>query len=190
MRTLILLGLLLPFAAFAQDALPPLPEKPEDAPEAYRVFLQSVKEAQKDQLADQKMTFMGIGLGESDPEISKAIGLPSTIGVRVMNVQEGTPANKAGFKVNDMLVKFEDQHLFNRQQLTALVQLKKPGEVVEIGVVRMSKYLTVKLTLGSRPFMRGDRERIEGKPFDPNQEVPQQPQRPEKPIKPFGDNEF
>jgi membrane-associated protease RseP (regulator of RpoE activity) len=77
--------------------------------------------------------------------------LPQGIGFVVTNVTPGSPAEKAGVKSYDIFWKLGDQLIANKAQLSTLLNLKKEGEEVNLGLYRSGQALSVPLVLGRQP---------------------------------------
>jgi hypothetical protein len=71
-------------------------------------------------------------------------------GVRFADVREGTPAAKAGLKAGDILVGFDGKKVQNLMDFTVLLRQKKPGDEVEVEVLRDGKPMKVKVLLTAR----------------------------------------
>jgi hypothetical protein len=71
-------------------------------------------------------------------------------GVRFADVREGTPAAKAGLKAGDILVGFDGKTVQNLMDFTVLLRQKKPGDEVEVKVLRNGETVTVKVLLEAR----------------------------------------
>jgi hypothetical protein len=71
-------------------------------------------------------------------------------GVRLAGVQHGSPAEKAGLKEGDILVQLAEIKVHNLEDFSSALRSKKPGERVNITVLRQGKPLTVQATLGTR----------------------------------------
>jgi serine protease Do len=76
---------------------------------------------------------------------------------RVSEVVPGGPADKAGFKVADVITKFDGQKITNSEDLVVLIRRKRPGDEVAVEVLRGQEVVTLKLVLGRRG----------GRPFGP-----------------------
>ena len=70
--------------------------------------------------------------------------------VQVTAVQEGSPADIAGIKVNDILVSLGDTEITGTSQLSALLYEYKVGDTVTITVLRGTENVEMPLTLGER----------------------------------------
>ncbi|MBC8325291.1 MAG: PDZ domain-containing protein [Verrucomicrobia subdivision 3 bacterium] len=84
-------------------------------------------------------TYLGVAMGEIPPLTRAQLGLPEGIGVSVGHVAKGSPAEKAGLKVNDIITQLEDQLIINSQQLQTLIHTKKPGDEVTLTFLRKGK---------------------------------------------------
>ena len=93
---------------------------------------------------------LGIRVSSLPPVL--ASHLPEAIvqgrGVLVSEVTEGSAADEAGLKQNDVLTRYDDQDLYSPEQLVKRVRNDQPGTAVELEYVRGGKLQTVKVTLG------------------------------------------
>ena len=64
-------------------------------------------------------------------------------------VTEGGPADKAGIKGGDVVIKLGDSDVKDLDSYMAAMGKHKPGEVVDVVVRRNDKDVTLKVTLGS-----------------------------------------
>jgi hypothetical protein len=71
-------------------------------------------------------------------------------GVRLAGVTDGSPAALAGLSEGDVIVKLAETTIQNLEDLTAALRSRKPGDEVEIVVLRSGSPLSVKATLRSR----------------------------------------
>ena len=67
------------------------------------------------------------------------------------SVEPGSGAAKAGLKVGDRIVAVDDTSVPRAAELGGIIRSKKPGDTIELKVVRDGKELTIKATLGTRP---------------------------------------
>jgi hypothetical protein len=68
-------------------------------------------------------------------------------GVQLSGVRPGSPADMAGLKAGDIIVKFGDRTVRNVQEYTVALGEHKPGDTVKIVVKRGSEVVTVSATL-------------------------------------------
>ncbi len=71
-------------------------------------------------------------------------------GVKFADVRDGSPAAKAGLKAGDVLVEFAGKEIKNLYDFTYALRSHKPGEVVEVTVLRGGQRLTVSVKLEQR----------------------------------------
>ncbi|MFH0777229.1 MAG: M20/M25/M40 family metallo-hydrolase [Candidatus Eisenbacteria bacterium] len=71
-------------------------------------------------------------------------------GAKISGVGEGSPAEKAGLIAGDVIVRFADKPITDLHDLTYALREKKPGDEVEVAVVREGKTLVFQATLASR----------------------------------------
>src|SRR6266568_1062020 len=92
---------------------------------------------------------MGIGITDADENDAAAVGLKQITGVGVRSyTDDNSPAKKAGIELGDVIVALDGQPIDNTPQLQQKVAFKKPGESVEITVLRQGgerKTFTVRL---------------------------------------------
>lgn len=72
-------------------------------------------------------------------------------GVQLNGVREGSPADKAGLKAGDIIIKFGDLTVKSVQDYTVALSGHKPGDVVKIVVKRGNDTVTLTATLAARP---------------------------------------
>lgn len=61
-----------------------------------------------------------------------------------------SPAARAGLKEGDVIVKLADAKIQNIEDLTAVLRTKKPGDQVEILILRGDSSITLTATLRAR----------------------------------------
>src|SRR6266566_2107035 len=92
---------------------------------------------------------MGIGITDADENDAAAVGLKQITGVGVRSyTDDNSPAKKAGIELGDVIVALDGQPIDNTPQLQQKVAFKKPGESVEITVLRQGgekRTVTVRL---------------------------------------------
>jgi Zn-dependent M28 family amino/carboxypeptidase len=72
-------------------------------------------------------------------------------GVLLSGVRDGSPAEKAGLKGNDVIVRFDGIRVDNIYDYTFALRSRKPGQDVRITVKRDGKEVDLVATLGRRP---------------------------------------
>jgi hypothetical protein len=103
--------------------------------------------------AEAKTPYLGILIEDLHPALASHLpGLAATgQGVLVQTVTPDSPAAKAGVKNHDILLTYDDQKLYNHEQLLKLISNDQVGREVNLGLVRQGKQETIKIQLGERP---------------------------------------
>jgi hypothetical protein len=92
-----------------------------------------------------KQTYLGVETAKADDTLRAQLKLPAGVGLEVKHV-EG-PAKDAGVQQHDVLYKLNDQLLINTEQLVVLIRNFKPGEKIELTVIRQAQPVQVSATL-------------------------------------------
>jgi serine protease Do len=92
--------------------------------------------------------WLGVEIQEVTPDLAHAFGLPKPEGALVAGVEGGGPAEKAGIKQGDVIVKFDGRPVQSEHQLPELVAQTPVHKKVAVEVVRNGKHLTVEATIG------------------------------------------
>jgi len=95
--------------------------------------------------------YLGIQSATITPELQDQYGLSRSEGVLVVQVQSGSPAADAGLKQGDVIVQIGDKPVSSQVDLFSYLRGKKPGDKVDVTIVRDGKEQTLTVTLGSRP---------------------------------------
>ncbi len=74
----------------------------------------------------------------------------TTGGVLLADVRPGAPADKAGLKAKDRIVDIGGTRIANLYDMTYALQDHKPGDTVDVVVIRNDQRMTLRATLGSR----------------------------------------
>jgi putative serine protease PepD len=72
-------------------------------------------------------------------------------GAQIAQVVAGAPAGKAGLKTGDVIVKLGDSAITNGEDLSSVIDAKKPGDSLSVTYVRSGAQHTTTVTLGTRP---------------------------------------
>ncbi|HEV7589676.1 MAG TPA: M20/M25/M40 family metallo-hydrolase [Longimicrobium sp.] len=75
---------------------------------------------------------------------------PVPDGVKLTGVRAGSPAEKAGIRAGDVIVRMGEMEVHDLQGLTNALRAHKPGDTVPIVLLRDGQRLTVTATLGTR----------------------------------------
>lgn len=97
---------------------------------------------------DVKRPFVGISGQDVTGDLSKLYGLP--IGVFIVEVTPGSPADLAGIQQQDVVVGINDSFITNMNDLKEIIQNKKVGDKVQVNLIRQGKRFSVDLVLQGR----------------------------------------
>lgn len=70
-------------------------------------------------------------------------------GALIQQVKEGSPAEKAGIKVGDVIVKMDDRPIKDQIDFARVIESKEVGEALSITVSRGGSSMTFKITVGT-----------------------------------------
>jgi serine protease Do len=93
--------------------------------------------------------FLGVTLdSDFDTRAAQTFGLPRLTGTRVTAVTARSPADLAGMRVDDVILRFNGTPIENDQHLISLVKLSDVGRQVELLVLRDRQFVTVQASVG------------------------------------------
>jgi serine protease Do len=94
--------------------------------------------------------FLGINIVNVDSDRAAAFNLKTEDGAFVESVESGKPADKAGVKPGDTIVKVDNVPVKETRDLIGYVSGKAPGSKVELDVIRDGKPVTLTASLAER----------------------------------------
>ncbi len=92
--------------------------------------------------------WLGVRIQEVTTEIAEAVELKKPEGALVASVGEKSPADKAGVKAGDIILKFDGKKIDTMRTLPKVVANTEVGKNVEIQIWRNKKLISKKLKLG------------------------------------------
>jgi serine protease Do len=95
--------------------------------------------------------WLGVELQAVDQNIAAAMELPGQSGALISRVLPASPAEKAGLKPGDVVLKMGGIKIETIHDLRNRVAQAKPGEPVHLEILREKKKLTLKAVLGEKP---------------------------------------
>ena len=95
-------------------------------------------------------SYLGVSLAEVDSNRARELKLRETTGVEITRVEEGSPAEKAGLKPNDVVLEYNGQHVEGMEQFGRLVRETPGGREVKLVISRNGDTQTVLATLATR----------------------------------------
>jgi len=146
-------GIALAQQAAPPAALPPTPEAPEgpgDAPTAFSFFISGG-------------SFLGVYAEDINKENMARYGMREARGVGITQVVKDSPAEKAGLRKDDVIVRFEGDSVTSVRKLNRLVSEVAPDQTVKLSINRGGGEQEVAVTIGKRneSFNTGNWEDLE-----------------------------
>jgi 2-alkenal reductase len=94
--------------------------------------------------------YMGIRFQPINPDIASRYNLAAQWGVYITQVVSGSPADKAGLKEGDIIIKLDDTALDETHSYINTLFTYKAGDPVNLSVMRDGKLIQVPITLGEQ----------------------------------------
>ncbi|MEF3168073.1 MAG: DegQ family serine endoprotease [Deltaproteobacteria bacterium] len=114
----------------------------------------NMAKAIKDQLiASGKVTrgWLGVIIQQMDEDLAKSFGLTSKEGILVAEVTPDSPADKAGLKDGDVIIRMNGQKVTDVAELRNKIALMPPGTTLDLEIIRDGKPVSVTATIGEQP---------------------------------------
>ena len=80
--------------------------------------------------------WLGVAIQEVTPEIARAVGMKEPMGAMVTSVYAGDPADKAGIKPGDIIIKINGEDIADSRSLTRIIGGLKPESKVKVTIFR------------------------------------------------------
>lgn len=107
--------------------------------------------------------WLGVVIQDITPEMAESLGVKE--GIIIAQIMPGSPADKAGLKVGDILVEIDGQKIVEVRDLQFRIMRTQPGKEVNLKVIRDGKEVGIKVKVGEMPEERQlgqeDREQAE-----------------------------
>jgi serine protease Do len=95
-------------------------------------------------------SFLGVGVADVNAERAKALKLKEERGVEITNIEDDSPAAKAGLQKSDVVLEYNGQRVEGTEQFVRLVRETPAGRQVKLLISRNSATQTVTATIGQR----------------------------------------
>jgi serine protease Do len=96
-------------------------------------------------------SYLGIMIQNVTPALAQEFNLKGAAGALVGDVVPGGPADQAGFKDGDVVMKFNGQKITDSRQLQLIVAETKPGAKVPVEILRNGDPKTFEVTVKQLP---------------------------------------
>jgi serine protease Do len=114
-------------------------------------------------------SFLGVRLAEINAERARALSLKEEHGAEVTDVDDDSPAARAGLKTGDVILQYNGQRVEGVEQFQRLVRETPAGREVKLGVSRNGSPQTLAVRTGARKgfsFRSGEAFPVEVPNFD------------------------
>ena len=108
-----------------------------------------------------KRGWLGVLIQEISQEIADSLGMKSARGALVSSATEGGPAEKAGVKTGDVILKFNNIEIGSMKELPKVVAGTPVGKSVPLVILRNGKEIVLNVTLGELEL--AEKENLIGK---------------------------
>ena len=95
--------------------------------------------------------WLGVYIQNISDELAEAMGLDESRGALVSQVIDDSPADEAGFKVEDIILLFDGSPIDKNNELTMVVAATPVGKKVPVEIMRDGKSKTLQVVVGQRP---------------------------------------
>jgi len=93
--------------------------------------------------------YMGVGIADVTPEQAKFFNVNKAVGAVVTQVENNSPASRAGLKVGDVITGVNGKMVNDAGELQVVVSQKEPGTKLDLTVMRDGKEERAPVTLGT-----------------------------------------
>ena len=90
---------------------------------------------------------IGVGITNVSRDLAEGLGLGKVEGAAVSNVEEGSPAGKAGLEAGDVIMKIDGRSVEGSADLSRTIRALKPGTKVNLQVWRGGKTRDIPVTV-------------------------------------------
>ena len=94
--------------------------------------------------------WLGIGMLPVDEKIAERFKLDKPRGVLIDQVMDGSPAEKAGLKPLDIILKIDGKEVNQSNEVQSAVILKNPGDMITLTILRNGVEKEIRVKLGQR----------------------------------------
>jgi serine protease Do len=95
--------------------------------------------------------WLGVYIQDVDKNLAQSLGLEKPQGALLAQLEPDGPADKAGLKAGDVVIRFHGQAVLDASDLPHIVGLLSAGKEVDATVIRRGKERTLSVEIGARP---------------------------------------
>lgn len=119
----------------------------------FAIPINQVKRVMEDLIVDGKVSrgWLGVTIQDIDKNMAKAMDLENRNGAILTQILEDSPADKAGLKEQDVIIKVGNNIVNDASHLKNLVATQRPNEKIKFLIIRDGEEKKVTVKLGERP---------------------------------------
>lgn len=92
--------------------------------------------------------YLGVSLDAVEPVDVRVYSLPAPVGAEVIRVERGSPAERAGVQLGDVIVSLDEVRVQSVPELQAALARLEPNTETTLGIIRNGRQITIDLTPG------------------------------------------
>jgi S1-C subfamily serine protease len=94
--------------------------------------------------------WFGVEVGNITPELAESLGLPAARGAIVGGIERGSPAEKSGIQLGDVIVTVNGLAVADVNATLKAIAEVPPGKTVPVKLLRRNQEVEVRVTVGKR----------------------------------------
>lgn len=95
--------------------------------------------------------WLGVSIQELTPKLATQFGVAEHKGVLVSDIIEGSPAEQAGLRRGDIIVRFDEKSIDDATQLKNVVAATEVGKRITVTLIRDEKTVVLEIRIGEQP---------------------------------------
>jgi serine protease Do len=95
--------------------------------------------------------YVGLYVYDLNPQIRRELGITRRYGIVVGRIDEGSPAEQAGFQIHDIIVSVDGRSVTNYSEAYRAIFGSKVGDELRFGIERFGHPMELRLALTERP---------------------------------------
>ena len=95
--------------------------------------------------------WLGVSIQELTPKLAAQLGVADPKGVLVSDIIEGSPAEEAGLRRGDIIVRFDEKSIDDATQLKNVVAATEVGKRITVTLIRDEKTVVLEISIGEQP---------------------------------------
>jgi serine protease Do len=108
--------------------------------------------------------YVGLIAQDVTPDVAELLKLKEPAGVVIAQIEEDSPAEKAGLRVQDVILEVDGKKITTYDAFRNDVALLKPDSRAKLSISRAGKPMSITITLGERPSNLGQKEQSTQEP--------------------------